>query len=225
MCDDQNTPTLDCEKRFGPGVTYGPYDPTNPAASNNFTNPGRARGENEQRDSSCDDPRFAVEVTKCRKTCATCCAMPQYSCENPPPTAGFSCALTEKPKCLTPPINAIMSLVCPATCGTCEQLNIQDPNCRDTINLVMCAQYKANNMCNPTDPTTLATRRRECARTCGFCTPMAGGMATTVRPPTIPGGVTPGPGILGPTRGPLQFRDLADNCYRNRKLCDSKVVL
>lgn len=66
LCNDD--PYAKCAEQFGPGVVYD-------RDRRSLKSPGRTRRYGEVRDDACDYEQHKDMALRCRRTCATCCAM------------------------------------------------------------------------------------------------------------------------------------------------------
>ncbi|KAI1705245.1 shK domain-like domain-containing protein [Ditylenchus destructor] len=163
-----------------------------------FSNPGQPRLK---------IPGNILLAKRCRFTCATCCELPEYNCDDAP-SAGFDCA-ANKNYCTT--MKDTMSKMCKATCGLCTEIDMSDPNCFDTI--ANCKKdFEAFGMCS--DTRYEADMIKFCAKTCNKCDKLK-------QQPAADTPANPPPG--SPSTGSTNNGDKASNCKdnKNEELCDS----
>jgi len=137
-CDDEpDTPGLSCSQRFGPGSVI---------VKGRITVKGLQRPPKAKRSANCDLPEETIFVKRCRRTCATCCELPEFDCENAsnPP---YPCTLENKFRCGDNAIRDIMEQMCPALCGTCNKLKKGEEYCRDTVSRATCRANQQNGLC------------------------------------------------------------------------------
>ncbi|KAI1709904.1 shK domain-like domain-containing protein [Ditylenchus destructor] len=156
---------------------------------------------------ACTAPDNILLAKRCRFTCATCCELPEYNCDDEP-SSGFDCA-ANKNYCTT--MKDTMSKICKATCGLCTEIDMSDPKCFDT--LTNCKKdFEAFGMCS--DTRYEADMIKFCAKTCNKCDKVKQQPAadTPANPPPS-----------SPSTGSSNNGDTASNCKdnKNEELCDS----
>uniref|UniRef100_A0A915CVF8 ShKT domain-containing protein n=1 Tax=Ditylenchus dipsaci TaxID=166011 RepID=A0A915CVF8_9BILA len=164
---------------------------------------------------ACNKLDNIIYALKCRYTCATCCDLPQYDCEDDK-TTSFDCAAIRK-MCNT--VKSIMIKLCPATCGFCLEIKNNDPNCFDRINNCK-KDYEPFGFC--TNSIYLKDMTEYCAKTCNLCDKKSEpAQADKQEDPVASATVS-----RGNTRADAasEAGDKASNCKGNEELCDSPAA-
>uniref|UniRef100_A0A1I7YC44 ShKT domain-containing protein n=1 Tax=Steinernema glaseri TaxID=37863 RepID=A0A1I7YC44_9BILA len=145
--------------------------------------------DDESRDQNCFAPQYKNMAKDCAKTCGTCCLEPAYACKNHEGTdcdnlTGY-CSYTDAAT------KQMMTTLCPATCGYCQEVanSGSSSNCKDNpeFNCAIMTQF-----CN--DYQFQDKMTKNCPVTCGRCDAQADS------------------GTSGSTGSTSACKDIAPNC-------------
>ncbi|KAI1715146.1 shK domain-like domain-containing protein [Ditylenchus destructor] len=161
----------------------------------------------------CAYPALEKESLRCAKTCFKCCKQEKYLCNNPDSSNSFNCE-TKKAQCQSsdPAQKALMSQMCPRTCGTCDKVRNNDgslkTHCVDQSEDCTLPDFK--KLCNQTE--FQERMHRMCPVSCGAdCEKVLRANATAGR---VAG--------VGKVPEDANCQDTGNNCDANILLCDNE---
>ncbi|KAI1707323.1 shK domain-like domain-containing protein [Ditylenchus destructor] len=167
--------------------------------------PNRARRADEAPDAACYLPANALKANHCKYTCAKCCELPEYECDDEASPILGKC---DKKDCTNAAKKKYMEISCRSTCGLCNQPLPPDPTRPGCIDKVNCAPWK--KYC--TDPKYEKDLKENCARTCDFCVKGMNVTTTTTLSP-----------LMATVAGTGAAVDLGQNCQANIDMCNNPL--